>query len=332
MESACRVYRPRDPRKTALWGLLDTRYERVKGSWEERFERKYGYWRGLADGAVARHLDCGIWDNGFARVRCRKCPEEFLDMLREVGVRYIVVHRGGYGPIQWRHYQRQMAELNTNTRYLHDHLAEYALRLTATFPDPLSVCFFVCTGTEANDLALRLARTHTGTREIIVLEHAYHGHTTTLVDVSPYKFDGPGGRGRRPWVHVAPLPPVREQHHRHSIERRIAPERRAETKTIESRHRDVGQDEVRGAARHVGAVLAHGHADLALAVTDGDDGAEAEAPATLDHLGHAVDVDHVLVHVRALVLAGTSASAGSAGAASTSAGATGSATGIVYSV
>ena len=41
---------------------------------------------------------------------------------------------------------------------------------------------------------------------MIVLEHAYHGHTTTLVDVSPYKFDGPGGRGRKEWVHVAPLP------------------------------------------------------------------------------------------------------------------------------
>lgn len=78
MESACRVYRPRDPRKTALWGLLDTLYERVKGAWEERFERKYGYWRGLADGAVARYLDCGVWDNGLARVRCRKCPQEFL--------------------------------------------------------------------------------------------------------------------------------------------------------------------------------------------------------------------------------------------------------------
>jgi 4-aminobutyrate aminotransferase-like enzyme len=39
-----------------------------------------------------------------------------------------------------------------------------------------------------------------------VLEHAYHGHTTTLIDVSPYKFDGPGGSGRKPWVHVAPLP------------------------------------------------------------------------------------------------------------------------------
>jgi hypothetical protein len=61
-----------------LWGLLDTLYERVKGSWEERFERQYGFWRGLADEAVARYLDCGVWDNGFARVRCRECPQEFL--------------------------------------------------------------------------------------------------------------------------------------------------------------------------------------------------------------------------------------------------------------
>ena len=78
MESACRIYRPRDPRKTVLWGLLDTLYERVKGAWEERYERKYSYWRGLADEGVARYLDCGVWDNGFARVRCRKCPREFL--------------------------------------------------------------------------------------------------------------------------------------------------------------------------------------------------------------------------------------------------------------
>ncbi len=50
----------------------------MKGSWEERFERRYGFWRGLADEAVARYLDCGVWDNGFARVRCRQCPQEFL--------------------------------------------------------------------------------------------------------------------------------------------------------------------------------------------------------------------------------------------------------------
>jgi len=78
VESVCRVYRPRDPRKTALWGLVDTHYERVKGVWEERFERRYGFWRGLADGVVARYLDCGVWQSGFTRVRCRRCPAEFL--------------------------------------------------------------------------------------------------------------------------------------------------------------------------------------------------------------------------------------------------------------
>ena len=109
--------------------------------------------------------------------------------------------------------QRQMAELNTNTRYLHDHLAEYALRLTATFPDPLNVCFFVCTGTEANDLALRLARTHTGTKEIIVLEHAYHGHSPSLIEIGTYKCEGPGGEGLAEHAHKAALPdPYRGPH------------------------------------------------------------------------------------------------------------------------
>jgi hypothetical protein len=78
VERACRVYRPRDPRKTALWGLPDTLYERVKGEWEERFERRYGFWRGLTDEVVARCLDCGVWSSGFARVQCRRCPEELL--------------------------------------------------------------------------------------------------------------------------------------------------------------------------------------------------------------------------------------------------------------
>src|SRR5205823_5908633 len=72
-------------------------------------------------------------------------------------------------------------------------------------PEPLRVCFFVNSGSEANELALRLARAHTGREDIIVLEHAYHGHTNALIDISPYKFDGPGGHGKKPWVHVAPL-------------------------------------------------------------------------------------------------------------------------------
>src|SRR5262249_35910782 len=86
--------------------------------------------------------------------------------------------------------QRQMAVLNTNTRYLHAHLARYAARLTAMLPDPLRVCYFVCSGSEANELALRLARAHTARRDVVVVDVGYHGNTTTLTDISSYKFDG----------------------------------------------------------------------------------------------------------------------------------------------
>ena len=102
-------------------------------------------------------------------------------------------------------YSKQLGLLNTNTRYLHHNVVRYAKRLTQRLPKPLQVCYFVNSGSEANELALRLARAHTKFDDVIVLEHAYHGHTTTLIDVSPYKFDGPGGRGRKPWVHVAPI-------------------------------------------------------------------------------------------------------------------------------
>ena len=101
--------------------------------------------------------------------------------------------------------QEQLALLNTNTRYLHDNVNRYAERLTQKLPEPLRICFFVNSGSEANELALRLARTHTGQEDVIVLEHAYHGHTNGLIDISPYKFNAPGGGGKKPWVHVAPL-------------------------------------------------------------------------------------------------------------------------------
>ena len=102
---------------------------------------------------------------------------------------------------------RQMEVLNTNTRYLYGGLTDYADRLCGTLPAPLSVCYFVCSGSEANELALRLARAHTGRKDLLVLEGAYHGHTSTLIDASPYKFLGAGGRGEaEPWVHMVPVP------------------------------------------------------------------------------------------------------------------------------
>ena len=117
-----------------------------------------------------------------------------------------VCHVGHCHPRVVRAAQQQMARLNTNTRYLHDYLTEYARQLTATLPESLEVCFFTNSGTEANDLALRLARSYTGQQDVIVLEGAYHGHSTAVIEISPYKFDGPGGEGARPHIHKAPMP------------------------------------------------------------------------------------------------------------------------------
>jgi 4-aminobutyrate aminotransferase-like enzyme len=68
------------------------------------------------------------------------------------------------------------------------------------------VCFLVSSASEANELALRLARTATGRRDTLVLDASYHGNTTTLIEISPYKHAGPGGAGAPDWVHTAPLP------------------------------------------------------------------------------------------------------------------------------
>jgi len=125
-----------------------------------------------------------------------------------------VAHVGHSNPYVVRAGAEQMALLNTNTRYLHDKLIHYADRLTALLPDPLNVVFLVNSGSEANELALRLARAHTGRKDVIVVDSAYHGNTSTMVDLSPYKFDGPGGRGCPDWVHKVLMPDVFRGPHR----------------------------------------------------------------------------------------------------------------------
>lgn len=101
---------------------------------------------------------------------------------------------------------RQAGILNTNTRYLHDNIIAYAEALTATLPGKLKVAAFTCTGSEANDLALRMARTATVARDVITLDWAYHGHTQALIEVSPYKYKRKGGRGRPETTWEVPLP------------------------------------------------------------------------------------------------------------------------------
>lgn len=80
---------------------------------------------------------------------------------------------------------RQAATLNTHTRYLNDGILEYADRLLGHFPPELSQVMFTCTGSEANDLAYRVARSFTGGTGFIVTELAYHGVTVAISEMSP---------------------------------------------------------------------------------------------------------------------------------------------------
>ncbi|KAM4564197.1 ethanolamine-phosphate phospho-lyase [Fundulus diaphanus] len=134
-------------------------------------------------------------------------------MYDENGQRYLdcinnVAHVGHCHPDVVKAGAEQMGFLNTNTRFLHDNLVLYAQRLQATLPEKLSVCYFVNSGSEANDLALRLAWQYTGNKDVITLENAYHGHVSSLIDISPYKFHQLSAAEQNLFVHVAPSPDV----------------------------------------------------------------------------------------------------------------------------
>jgi 4-aminobutyrate aminotransferase-like enzyme len=126
--------------------------------------------------------------------------QQYLDMRNNVP------HVGHSNPRIAKALSMQAFVLNTNTRYLHENLVKYARRLVSKFPPELSVCYFVNSGSEANELALRLARTHTKEKDIIAIDGAYHGNTEELVNISSYKHDGPGGGGAPPYVQVVRMP------------------------------------------------------------------------------------------------------------------------------
>ncbi|KAE8630511.1 hypothetical protein XENTR_v10000848 [Xenopus tropicalis] len=126
--------------------------------------------------------------------------EKYLDCINNVA------HVGHSHPEVTKAALKQMELLNTNSRFLHDNLVRYAECLTATLPEKLSVCYFVNSGSEANDLALRLARQYSGHQDVITLDNAYHGHVTSLIDISPYKFQQLGKDAQKEFVHVAPSP------------------------------------------------------------------------------------------------------------------------------
>ncbi|MCB9279701.1 MAG: aminotransferase class III-fold pyridoxal phosphate-dependent enzyme [Lewinellaceae bacterium] len=117
-----------------------------------------------------------------------------------------VPHVGHQHPRIFRALTRQAALLNTNTRYLHEEITGFAEELLALFPKELCVVHFVNSGSEANELALRMARTYTGQKDMVVLQWGYHGNTNACVEHSAYKFDRKGGKGAPDFVHAAPMP------------------------------------------------------------------------------------------------------------------------------
>ena len=96
----------------------------------------------------------------------------------------------------------QLQRMNSNTRYLHPAQVDFADQVLATMPGGLSVCYFVNSGSEANELALRLARAHSGGTDIVTPDHGYHGNTNAAIAMSAYKFNKPNGVGQADWVHL----------------------------------------------------------------------------------------------------------------------------------
>jgi 4-aminobutyrate aminotransferase-like enzyme/Ser/Thr protein kinase RdoA (MazF antagonist) len=137
--------------------------------------------------------------------------------------------------------QEQMALLNTNTRYLHESINELANELLNTLPSELSVIHFMNSGSEANELAIRMVKAATGERDIIASEVGYHGNTNMCIDISSYKFDGKGGTGAPEYTQIFSLPDAfRGKYKGENSGERYAEEVKNCIKNIHKKGRNVG--------------------------------------------------------------------------------------------
>lgn len=139
-------------------------------------------------------------ERGFAQYLYHSNGRKYLDTVNNVA------HVGHEHPRVVAAGQNQMAVLNTNTRYLHKNIINFTEVILETLPEDLEVAYIVNSGSEANELALRIAKTCTNQRDMIVVEIGYHGNTNACVEVSSYKFDRKGGKGAPDHVHVVPIP------------------------------------------------------------------------------------------------------------------------------
>jgi 4-aminobutyrate aminotransferase-like enzyme/Ser/Thr protein kinase RdoA (MazF antagonist) len=132
---------------------------------------------------------------------------------------------------------RQAATLNTHTRYLHDNVVRYAERLTATMPEDLRVCYLVCTGTEANELAIRIARVVSGHEGVIVSDDSYHGNSNVVGAASTSMYP----KAEQPaWIATVPPPDGYRGEYRYGMSG-LGPKYAAHIDTAIARLRERGQ-------------------------------------------------------------------------------------------
>ena len=137
--------------------------------------------------------------------------------------------------------QNQMALINTNSRYLHENINELAKELIDTLPPELNVLHFVNSGSEANELAIRMVKAVTGEKDMIASEIGYHGNANMCIDISSYKFDGKGGHGAPEHTQIFPLPDVfRGKHRGENAANKYAEEVQNCIDNIQQKGRNVG--------------------------------------------------------------------------------------------
>ncbi|CAF1339167.1 unnamed protein product [Adineta ricciae] len=164
-------------------------------------------------------------ENPIKIVRCQgtymydQLGNKYLDCINNVA------HVGHCHPYVCNQIYKQMGACATNNRYLHDNTVVLAEKLAKTLPKSLEQIFYTNSGSEANDLAIRLARQYTGNYDILVLDNAYHGHLTTLFELSTYKFKKANTEMKAPeHVHVLSIPDIyrgkyRDVDHNNDIEK-----------------------------------------------------------------------------------------------------------------
>lgn len=176
-------------------------------------ERPKEDWRGASEVTALREQRLAHSQRSYYRTPMNLVRARGTTFIDDQGHHYLdainnVSHVGHGHPHVVEAAVRQMRRLNTNSRFVYEEMATFADRLASLLPDPLEVVFLVCSGSEANDLALRISRQVTGRDDVMVIDGAYHGNTTAVTGISPNRYKGPGGGAPPATTHEVQQPNV----------------------------------------------------------------------------------------------------------------------------